>query len=727
MTRLLYVCLVAALLATPLSAQFTVGPEKAVSTPVVGSSDRVAGFGGPDVVDVATNNDVLLLVWSENRSDLSTDIFAARLDDHGALLDPSGIFVATTPANEAAPRVIWTGSRFIAAWTAYDGPTVITRAAEIDVNGRVLQPNGVNVTEGRLTSLVWTGSTVMLSVQRPSAANSNPRAGIGALSTSLVYTNLADISEAYAPHLAAYSSGVIAVWLHPGFGTNQFAAEWQRFGLNGDRIGGVQPLGDLGTFSGMVSLVAGASGTGVVVAAAGDDMLRVARISDDSTRAGTGLTPPSGQIVVTDVGGPGLEVLATVNGVLTLYRFDSGDSFVSSTRPSPLALWGRIVTHDDLPFLAWAITPSPGVANVYGGFLPISNATTVSRSAESQQEPALATDNNSVLAVWTENRGTQYDAVLGRRLDKTGTPLGSTFVIADDQTPSDSPVVAFNGTDYIVFWQELRFPSQELWTTLLSRRVGPNGTPADVVQISPNAYISSEPAVATDGRNILIAWTEGDIRHPELRSALFAPNRFISPVSIVLPAVFSPTVDWNGDSYVVVAEASGPALKAILVNREGALVTSGEATIPPAGLTDTEPSIAWNGSVHLLVYQRGDTLAGTFLNRDGSRASADFQLAASGRAPRVAWDGTSFVVTWERGAAYRDLIAARVTTAGTLIGLPTVIAADPNANESAASMLPLGGGKTLLAYQRLAFEATGVHRAFTRVLGAAGKQRVVRH
>lgn len=731
MIRPILALLAASVVAAPLAAQFTLTPEKAVTTPVTGPSDRVEGFGGIDVIDVESADDQLLIVWTERRSDASNDIFAARVNSAGEVLDPTNILVATGAANDTSPRIVWTGSRFIVAWSAYEGGTVRTRAAQIDVNGRVLEPNGVDVTEGRLQSLVYNGLISMLAVQRPVPAGSTPRIGIGTLSTTLAYTNIADFGEAIAPQVVTYGGGGLAViWMLYNSGAQHYIVELQLFDRDGRRIGGVRPLGELGSFTGTPTLTAGASGSDAIIAGAGDNVIRAARLFADGTaRAGTGLTAPPGQHVVVDAGGPGMDVLAVVNGVLTLYRFNSSDALTSTLRPASLTLWGRMAAHKGKQFLTWVTAPSPGVANVFASFDPVGDPVLVSRSMDSQQVPALATDGTSVLGVWTQDKGTTYDAVIGRLMDRTGTPFGVPFAIADGSHPTESPVATFNGTDYIVVWQELRRPSDEMWTTVQSRRVGVNGLPADVVQISPNAYIHSEPAVATDGRNVLITWTDagGGFKNPELRAAILAPNRYIMPTSIALPALFSPAAAWNGASYVIVAETSGPALRAMVVNGDGALVTSADATVPPAALTDTEPSIAWGGSTHLVVYRRGTTIAGTFLDRNGARASADFQIAASGSDPAVVWDGSSFVVTWESGSTYRDVLAARVTPGGTLIGNPIVIAGDPVMNESDAALLPLGAGRTLVAYQRLVPEMTGVHRVFTRILGLPGRHRAVRH
>jgi hypothetical protein len=60
----------------------------------------------------------------------------------GTVLDPNGIAVAVTGADEAAPAVSWNGTNWLVAWKR-DGGTVI--ASRIAVHGEVLDPSGIPI------------------------------------------------------------------------------------------------------------------------------------------------------------------------------------------------------------------------------------------------------------------------------------------------------------------------------------------------------------------------------------------------------------------------------------------------------------------------------------------------------------------------------------------------------------------------------------------------------
>src|SRR5262249_25301081 len=67
-----------------------------------------------------------LVVWQDDRNELTSflpigDVYGARLDPTGNLLDPSGIAIAVAPGRQAGPRVSWNGSNYVVVWE--DGRT----------------------------------------------------------------------------------------------------------------------------------------------------------------------------------------------------------------------------------------------------------------------------------------------------------------------------------------------------------------------------------------------------------------------------------------------------------------------------------------------------------------------------------------------------------------------------------------------------------------------------
>lgn len=85
-----------------------------------------------------------LVVWTDRRRK-EEDIFAARIDRSGKVLDPDGIPVATASNNQNYPSVGWNGRDFLAAWVDQRDSSI--RAARISPDGKVLDAEGIAVSD----------------------------------------------------------------------------------------------------------------------------------------------------------------------------------------------------------------------------------------------------------------------------------------------------------------------------------------------------------------------------------------------------------------------------------------------------------------------------------------------------------------------------------------------------------------------------------------------------
>jgi hypothetical protein len=117
----------------------------------------------------------------------------------------------------------------------------------------------------------------------------------------------------------------------------------------------------------------------------------------------------------------------------------------------------------------------------------VSEAVTLRSGAE---DPAVATDGTSFLAVWE----TAADAIEATRLD------GSNVIVFD--AGAEDPALAFNGRDYVVVWRRGQ--------SLNARRVTADGVPADeYVQIGASGDAPRSIAIARIGDGVGLTWFDG--------------------------------------------------------------------------------------------------------------------------------------------------------------------------------------------------------------------------
>ncbi|MFN7131838.1 MAG: hypothetical protein ACK4N5_07140, partial [Myxococcales bacterium] len=94
---------------------------------------------------VAFNGSSYLVVWTDDRAD-QQDIYAARFDADGNLLDPVGIAVSTAANEQATPVVAAIGSDFLVVWSdRRSGTSWDLFAARIGADGTVKDPGGIAV------------------------------------------------------------------------------------------------------------------------------------------------------------------------------------------------------------------------------------------------------------------------------------------------------------------------------------------------------------------------------------------------------------------------------------------------------------------------------------------------------------------------------------------------------------------------------------------------------
>jgi hypothetical protein len=295
---------------------------------------------------------------------------------------------------------------------------------------------------------------------------------------------------------------------------------------------------------------------------------------------------------------------------------------------------------------------------------------------------AAAFDGASWLVVWSDSRNGSAD-VWGARFSAAGEPLdASPIPIAVAPGEQSEPAVAFDGTRYLVVWEDHRTGGDR---GILGARVTPAGTVVDPVPITIAAatYHQRSPSVAFDGTTFLVVW---EVREEDQADVVGA--RVGTDGKPIGAGPFAVAAAPGRQSQAVVACRPGTCLAAWRDGRSGgpdvygARIAGGQVLEPGgvalsrAASVQGAPAVSASPSGWLVVWNdaRGGTLdvIGTRVGLDGEvldplglaiSVGAGAQYSAG-----VAFEGATFVVAWQdtRSGAF-EIQGARIDPAAGLL------------------------------------------------------------
>jgi hypothetical protein len=266
------------------------------------------------------------------------------------------------------------------------------------------------------------------------------------------------------------------------------------------------------------------------------------------------------------------------------------------------------------------------------------------------------------LAVWEDSRNGDQD-IYGARIDSTGTVLDSPAfpVWVDASTDQRYPAVDFDGTRYLVVWQNMLDPTGSYYR-IEGLRVSQLGQPLDP---EPFAISSGDkggrPDAAFGGGKYLVVWQDNffyDIYGALVDTMGADKSEFGIRTSSGVQE--SPAVASNGSQFLVVWVDYGshwPNSDII-----GSRVTAGGTVLDPSGI--------------LIA------------------SSSDAEMV-----PSVTFDGVDYVVSWSRsGSETSQLYVSRVSSLGTVLdpgGIPITDISGYSATRLSGGPLSYGLSDTL--------------------------------
>jgi hypothetical protein len=114
------------------------------------SSDCFLGsaYGTQTTSSIAFDGTNFLVVWEDERTNTERDIFGTQVSTQGQILDPIGIPICTAPSWQTDVAVAAGDLNYLVVWMDYKNGNYDIYGARIDFAGNVLDPNGFIISAG---------------------------------------------------------------------------------------------------------------------------------------------------------------------------------------------------------------------------------------------------------------------------------------------------------------------------------------------------------------------------------------------------------------------------------------------------------------------------------------------------------------------------------------------------------------------------------------------------
>ncbi len=682
---------------------------------------------------VAYGGGNFLVVWQDHRFHSSySDIYAARVDKTGKVLDKNGIAICTSAYYQYTPKVEFDGKQFFVVWTDYrdykntDWDIMGTR---VTTKGTVLDSKGISISIGEekeiSPDLAFDGTNFLVVWE-------DYRNATTAALHSDVYGTRVDTAgkvldaKGFAITTAKYNQNSPAVT----YGGGTYFVAWDDYrdnGLEADIYGArVTPKGTL------------TDAKGIIVSEAKEDQDTTAVAFDGTTfmvvwqdwRTGT----------YADIYG----ARVSTTGILQ----DKTGIAISKGTADEYA--PAIIFADKKYFIVWEDYQDKTFSgsNVMGVFM--TGATVgatyieISLSANIQIAPDVAYDGTNYLVVWADRRNyklTYYD-IYGAIVDPKGkclTPSGIAITKAKSHQyyrrstsySARGPAVAYGSGYYLVVWEDWRSTSHgDIYGTLVDSKgvvQHPQGIP-----ISTAYYYQWFPAVAYNGTHFLVVWqtyqnyktSSYDIYGTLVNKLGGVLSGSGIPICTNVSQQWYPSVASDGKDFLVTWQdnrnysSTNWDIYGTNVSSTGKVTSTAGVPISTSVYAQQWSELAYDGSNYLVVWQDYRNYTTSYWDIYGSRVSktgtvldpkgmaisvnADHQLY-----PHLAFTGTYYLVAWQdyRGGSYNaDIYATQVSASGKVLdkqGFPVATSiTNENTPRTVAGKAPNGSTGYLVAYSK---------------------------
>jgi len=593
-------------------------------------SEATGAQMSPQVAFDGTN---YLVVWYDSRGG-TYDIYGTRVAQDGTVLNSSGIAISTAAENQYFPDISFDGTNYMVVWQDERSDTFDIYGSRVDQNGIVLDPSGIKISgatdEQHYPSIDFDGTNYFV-------AWFDNRAGTGYdIYGTLLGTDGSVLNTSGIPiSTAADAQRLPSV----SFGGTDFIIIWydRRDGSNNDIFGArVNHSGVVQDPSGIhISNIDAQQTSPAVISYSGQWLVvwkdnrngNYADIYGSRINPSGTVTDPSGILIASSAGAQGKPAVAfDGTNYLVVWQEDRGGGppfdiygmritpggYYLDTDPIPISTVSGsqeypavAFDNDSIYLVVWQDDRSGSGYDIYGARVTTSGnvldppGIAISTATGRQRFPSVAFDGTNFLVVWGDERGgSSTDDIYGTLVEPDGnvvSPSGN--VIADDANWQDNPSVAFDGTNYLVVWDD--FGSGPFEEDIYGVRVNQSGIPVDGSSIAISTATKGQyrPVVAFDGTNYLVVWFDrrtsnaSDIYGTRVNPAGTILDASGTPIIVFTGTQEKPFIAFNGIDYLVGCEnyqdeSPGNILGAT-VNTSGTV--SDISTISPFSIDQYQP------------------------------------------------------------------------------------------------------------------------------------------
>ncbi len=605
---------------------------------------------------VAGNDSECLVVWCDSKSD--GDIWGVRVSADGAGLSPEQVPVCRAPNQQALPAVARCDSLYLVVWQDKRSGTFDIYGARVALDGTVLDPDGFRVCAASNTQqypTVAAGESTWLVVWEDQRTGVNVYgARVSHSGTVLDSAGLPiglDNGTQSLPNAAWNGSVFLVVWKSDELGA------WTTHGAR------VTPDGELLDPTGF--FIAGERSSGYsaghpAVASDGQDFCVVWQ----------------NEVVPTSI----YATRVSANGVVVGEH--TRVSFTSDLQELP-----AISYKDDRYFVAWQRYGNGTLwRDVWGarvsrdGVVLDSAGVLLVREQYDQSSPRLASSGMGWLVVWFDQRfTTNFYTIYGVSVDTAGNVAGEPGRLNPMQAQYAGqywPAVAAGTNEYLLLWESVDPQSSYPWNSnICGVRLRADGTRLDsaAINLACHPFSENTPAVAHGDSRFAVVYgfyrsTAGGISAGLVTDS----GQALNPYGIQITSAIGSAPDvafgaglflaaWHADRYEDEIRAARVTETGVVLDPEGFIVSV-------SGATKRNPKVAFDGTNYLVVWEEAYYVKAARVGIDGTVIDPNGFLVANyqGRQPDVVFDGENYLVIWTDWDSYRGY-GTRVTPSAQIL------------------------------------------------------------